>query len=258
MPMDDPLSNLNELARGLDKASPVPYYHQMAQALRSAIEACGPGAGARPFPSEAKLCAAFGVTRGTIRQALRVLERQGLIYREKGRGTFIRGRRARIDVTHLASTAGDMLAAGIVPGFRVLGVEQLPAPVHVAGALGIPAQAGVWQVRRIRLADDEPVCLQSCWIAVATAPGLDQLPLERTLIELLREHYGIRYDHAERVIRARNATLEEAELLGLPSEEAVFAVSGPSFDADQRPIDYVESVWRGDSYDFTVRLSFAE
>jgi len=256
--MDDPLSNLDELARGLDKTSPVPYYHQIAQALRGAIEASGSGADARPFPSEARLCAAFGVTRGTIRQALRALERQGLIHREKGRGTFISGQRPRIDVTHLASTAGDMQAAGIVPGFSVLGVEQLPAPVHVARALGIAAEAGVWQVRRIRLADNEPVCLQSCWIAVATAPELDRLPLERTLIELLREHYGIRYDHAERVIRARNATAEEAELLGLPSEEAVFAVSGPSFDADERPIDYVDSVWRGDSYDFTVQLSFAE
>ncbi len=256
--MDDPLSNLDELARRLDKSSPVPYYHQMAQALRGAIEASGPGAGARPFPSEARLCAAFSVTRGTIRQALRVLERQGLIYREKGRGTFVRGQRPRIDVTHLASTAADMRAAGIVPGFRVIDVEQLAAPAHIARALGVPAGAGVWRVRRIRLANDEPVCLHVCWIAVQTAPDLDQHPLDSALIDVLAAHYAIRYDHAERNIRARIATPEEAEALGLARGEAVFAVSGPSFDVDDRPIDYVEAAWRGDSYDFTVHLSFAE
>ncbi len=256
--MTDPLDNLEALARGLDKTSPVPYYYQISQALKTEIEAHGQAAAAQPFPSEARLCAAFGVTRGTIRQALRLLERQGLIHRQKGRGTFISGRRPTIDVTHLASTAGDLRAAGIVPGFGILGLEQtLPSP-HIASALRITADTPVWELRRIRLADDEPVCLQVCRIALATAPTLDRLPLERTLIDLLRDEYGITYDHAERVIRARTATDDEAQLLGLDTAEAVFAVSGTSFDADHKPIDYVESVWRGDRYDFTVHLRFSE
>ncbi|NLF00331.1 MAG: GntR family transcriptional regulator, partial [Anaerolineales bacterium] len=180
--------------RRINKEIPVPYYYQIAQILREVIEdqQLDPGQGEASLPSEAELCDVYGVTRGTVRHALEVIEREGLIYREKGRGTFLTRRRVELDLNKLCSTTEDMRARGWEPSTIVLGLEKGSPRPHVRYKLGVGDEDGcVWMLHRLRLANDEPVSLQWSYIPCALAPDLDTHDLTGSLYYVLKNEYGI-------------------------------------------------------------------
>jgi GntR family transcriptional regulator len=233
----------------------VPYYSQIAEVLRTLVEeAMGRlPAGVVAFPTEAELCAAFSVTRGTVRQALEVLEREGLIYRRKGRGTFVARQRLAFDLTRLYSSTEDMLARGWQPGTRVLGLEAVtPRPV-MQMALQIPPGGKVWQLRRLRLADGEPVSLVWSYLPVHLTPNLDRHDLTGSLSRLLEQEYGIKLRTADQSISTRGASGEGAQLLEIPEGTPVFFITRLAFDQSEVPVEYMTSLWRGDRYDLQVR-----
>ncbi len=107
---------------------------------------------------------------------------------------------------------------------------------------------------RLRLANDEPISVQRSYIPLRIAPALDQKNLEGSLYYILKNDYGIELKTADQTIRARNASPEEALLLGIAECEAIFEISRVSYDQNGRPIEHLDSLWRGDRYDFHVRL----
>ncbi len=255
--MSGGMVHLDVNGRSINKNVPVPYYYQIAQTLREAIDDAGARLqeGEVLLPSETRLCKLFEVARATVRHALEMLEREGLIYREKGRGTFVRRPRLKIDVRHLASTTKDMQASGVVPGFRMLSVEAVRPGPNVRHALGLAKTSAVWEIRRLRMANGDPVGVQCCWIPVSRTPGLDEENLAVPVVPILEARYGIKYGGSHRIIRTRAATAEEARMLQIAEEAPVFAISGTDNDDHGVPLDYVQSVWRGDRYDLEVRLS---
>ena len=167
------------VTRKIDKNLPIPFYYQIVQVLRDVIRDAGaiPGGAEIPFPSEAELCQNFQVNRGTIRHALDMLEREGLIYREKGRGTFLRTRRVEVDLANLCSTTEDLRARGWEPGTRVLDIAQVQPSLHIQNALSLPDGDTAWLIYRLRLANGEPISLQRSYIPAALAPDLGQRDL---------------------------------------------------------------------------------
>ena len=257
------MAQVLKITQKIDKNLPIPYYYQIVQVLRDAIRDAGPIASEPPsqgkggeisFPSEAELCENFQVNRGTIRHALDVLEREGLVYREKGRGTFLRTRRVEVDLTNLCSTTEDLRARGWVPGTRVLDLTQiLPGP-HIQTALGLSEGVAVWLIVRLRLADGEPISLQRSYISTALAPDMHLKDLTGSLYHILRDSYNLIMANASQVIRVRLSTPDEAQLLGISEGSPVFDFTRTSCDPTGKPIEYLESLWRGDRYDLFVRL----
>ena len=241
--------------RRIDRALPIPYYFQIAEILRGLI------ADARlnqeteaALPSENQLCDLYAVTRATVRHALDLLEREGLVYRRKGKGTFLR-RRVQMDLARLCSTTTDMRARGWVPATRVLAVRMITAARHIQHQLQVPDPVQVWEVHRLRLADGEPISLQWSYISSTRAPGLDRHDLAGSLYDTLRAAYSIELRTAVQVIRTRLATDEEALLLEVPPGAPVFAIERTSFDQAERPVEYLHALWRGDRYDLQIRLT---
>jgi GntR family transcriptional regulator len=243
-------------ARRINKDIPVPYYYQIAQLLREVIEDVCPDREREEIslPSEAELCDLYGVTRGTVRHALEVIEREGLIYREKGRGTFLTRRRVELDLTTLCSTTEDMEARGWEPGTRVLGLQRVNPRPHVQHKLDIAEDALVWELHRLRLANGEPISLQWSYIPCALARDLDRHDLTGSLYYVLKNGYGIELRTADQVIRTRNATLAEARLLQIGEGDALFAIERVTCDQRGAPVEHLDSLWRGDRYDLQVRL----
>jgi GntR family transcriptional regulator len=242
--------------RRIDRALPIPYYYQIAEILRGMIadSRIGPDAEVA-LPSENEMCGLYSVTRATVRHALDLLEREGLVYRRKGKGTFLR-RRVQLDLARLCSTTKDMQARGWVPGTRLLGVSLVTASVHIQRQLKIqenPPQ--VWEIHRLRLSDGEPISLQWSYVSSQRAPGLDQHDLAGSLYDTLHAAYGIELRTAEQVIRTRTATNEEALVLEIPAGAPVFVFDRTSFDQNERPVEYLHALWRGDRYDLQIRLS---
>lgn len=250
---------LNSIStRKINRDTPIPYYYQIVQILREVIqdEAASPGseAGERLFPSETELSDYFQVNRGTIRHALEVLEREGLIYREKGRGTFLQRKRVDLDLTRLCSTTEDLQSRGWEAASQVLSCALIQPSGHIRRFLGLRDEETVWQVYRLRLANGEPISLQHSYIPARLAPALDQKDLAGSLYYLLKNEYSIELKTADQTIRTRSASPEEARLLGIAECEAIFEISRVSFDQEGRPIEHLDSIWRGDRYDFHVRL----
>ena len=244
-------------ARTIDRTIPVPYYYQIAQFLREVFEDSDldPEQGEVALPSESVLCEIYGVTRGTVRHALEVTEREGLIYREKGRGTFLKRRRVEFDPTKLCSYTEDMRARGWEPGTHVLGVACVSPRPHIQHHLQMPDGGRVWELYRLRLANGEPLSLQWSFIPCNLAPDLDRRDLSGSLYYVLKNGYDHALEAADQIIRTRAATLAEAELLGIEEGDAVFVIERTTLDQQGEPVEFLHSVWRGDRYDFEIHLA---
>lgn len=243
--------------RRINKDLPVPYYYQIVQVLRESIADIDDQDGKEeiPLPSEAELCELFSVNRGTIRHALDMLEREGLIYREKGRGTFIRRRRVELDLSYLCSTTDDLKNRGWEPGTEVISINQVSPRSHIRTSLNLNESEKVWEVYRRRLANGEPISLQRAFYPVALMPDLVKKDLSDSLFRIWQDVYHIQPRDAEQTIRTRTATSEEADLLQTSDCDPIFEITRVTYDINNVAFEYLISVWRGDRYDFYIRLS---
>ncbi len=248
------MNNLEILSSRLNKNLPVPYYYQIVQILREAIAGQEINHDEISLPSENELCNLFQVNRGTIRHALSLLESEGLIYREKGRGTFLRRRRIELDPTTLCSTSEDLRRRGWVPGARLLDLRVMIPQPYIQRILGLTNEETVWEIYRLRIANNEPISLQWSYIPSRFAPNLNSKDLTSSLFSILKNDYGLHLDMADQVIRTRQATMEEANLLEIQEHVPVFEIIRQTFDQNQNPVEYLISLWRGDRYDLRVQL----
>ncbi|MGQ9500579.1 MAG: GntR family transcriptional regulator [Anaerolineae bacterium] len=239
----------------IDKASPLPYYQQLADLLRHEINLHQHEPGVYRLPSENELAERHGISRATVRHALDVLERDGWIYREKGRGSFAVVHRVEQEATQLVSTTEDMQQRGWSLITRVISLKQLPAPSHVAYALEIDHGAPVYELCRLRIVNDEPLSLQTAYLPQTLCPGLEENDLSLSLFRLLETRYELRLWTAKSVLRARLVTAHEAHLLEVHEKTPVLYIERTTYAATGTPVEYLEAVWRGDRYDMRVTLS---
>jgi GntR family transcriptional regulator len=239
----------------IDKSSSTPYYLQLAEALREEIGRRKEPHEVFQLPSENELAAFQGITRATVRRALDILERDGWIYREKGVGSFAAARRVEHELTQLVSTTKDMRERGWSLTTRLLSIEQEPASARIAQALEIADGTPCYRLCRLRLVDDEPISIQIPYLPAALCPDLEDNDLTSSLYRLLETRYGLRLWTGREILRARCALPHEEELLGLESCIAVMAMERVTYAASGQAVEYLEAVWRGDRYDFTVSLS---
>ena len=239
----------------IDKTSYVPYYQQLAELLRKEIDVQQAKGEMYQLPSENELAERHGLSRATVRHALDELAREGWIYTQKGVGSFAPARRVEQDLTALVSTTEDMRQRGWQLVTRVLGLQQIAAPEHVAAALELAPGAVVFELRRLRFVDDLPLSLQTTYLPLSLCPALEQDDLTGSLYRLLESRYGLRLWTARETLRARCATDTEAETLEVPLGSAVLYAARTTYAADGQAVEYLEAVWRGDRYDFKVTLT---
>ncbi len=239
----------------IDKNSPIPYYQQVADLLRREISERESHNEIYQLPSENELAERHGITRATVRHALDVLEQDGWIYREKGRGSFAAVRRVEHELTRLVSTTEDMRRRGWSLTTRVVSLEQIPAAPYVAHALEVPVNTLVYEVCRLRIVDDEPLSLQTAHLPLELCPQLEGNDLTSSLYRLLETRYGLRLWTGKEVLRARCAILHEAQLLQIRDNSPVMYMERVTYAANGLAVEYLEAVWRGDRYDFKVTLS---
>lgn len=239
----------------IDKSSSKPYYLQLADLLREEIGRQKNARGTYQLPSENELASYQGITRATVRRALDILERDGWIYREKGVGSFAATRRVEHELTQLVSTTEDMRERGWALTTRLVEVQKVPAPARIARALEISQGDPCYRLCRLRLVDGEPISVQTPHLPVALCPELEGNDLTQSLYRLLETRYGLRLWTGREVLRARCALPHEQDLLELETCTAVMSMERVTYSASGQAVEYLEAVWRGDRYDFTVSLS---
>jgi len=239
----------------IDKNSPMPYYQQLAELLSREIAERESQGEVYQLPSENELAEHHGIVRATVRRALDVLERDGWIFREKGKGSFAAVRRVEHELTQLVSTTEDMRQRGWSLTTQVVSLEQVPSAPYIAHALELPEGTPVYELCRLRIVDDEPLSLQTAYLPIELCPKLEENDLTKSLYRLLETRYRLRLWTGKEVLRARCAAPHEAKLLQIRKNMPVMYMERVTYAANGVAVEYLEAVWRGDRYDFKVTLS---
>jgi GntR family transcriptional regulator len=235
----------------LDHGSPVPLYHQAAQALEAAIEDGRLPRGSK-LGGEVELATRLGISRPTMRAAMKQLVDKGLLLRRRGIGTIVAPRPVRRAVA-LTSLYDDLKEAGREPRTRLLSLEKAPCPPDVAEHLALEPGVEVILFDRLRVAGDDPIALMHNAVPAGLLEIRDD-DLERGgLYELLRGA-GISPNVATQRVGARKAGAEEAELLEMEPGDPVLTVTRISYDANGRPIEYGAHRYPAESYWFEMML----
>jgi GntR family transcriptional regulator len=228
-----------------------PLYHQLETALKARLESGEWPPGAQ-FPNEERLCEDYGVSRVTVRQALRELVQRGLIVRRQGRGTFVADVTLTAGVRGLASFTDEMKALGRKVSSRVLQVEVRPAREDVAIPLGLKAGEPIVRIGRLRLGDEHPIAIQVAHLPARLVPGLEDVDFAGTsLYGVLENQYGLVPVEAVETFRVGRVTSSEAELLAASRGQCVFRVTRITVGRNG-PFEMTHSVIPGDQYQ--VRL----
>jgi GntR family transcriptional regulator len=237
-----------ELPRKLSRASPKGT--QLRSIMEDLIETLKPG---DPLPSERELAERYGVARMTVRAEITRLAAEGMVERVQGRGTFVAEARVAQAAT-LSSFTEDMRARGLTAGSQVLGQETVPADDMVAGRLGIEPGTPVVRVRRVRTADGEPMALEEAFLAAEQFGALAGEDLEgASLFTVLEERFGVRFPSADQQVVAVEIVGEDANLLRVAPGRAGLKFHTILLDADELPLAYAWSLFRGDRYEIRLR-----
>lgn len=232
-----------------------PVYQQLNQRLRSALAGeyeCGDR-----FLTEREIAHRFGVSRTTANKALASLVSEGFLEFRKGLGTFVRRAVIDYDVRSLVSFTEKANAAGKTPRTELLTFGKLPAAEvadSVQTALSIEGSALVWEMERVRLADDVPVIFEHRYVVQSLCPGLTRLQAEGSLYHAWTETHGLRVAGANEVIRAVLLTTAESRRLQTTTRSAAFEVVSVGFLENDRPLWWERTLYRGDQYEFHSRL----
>jgi GntR family transcriptional regulator len=232
----------------LSRQSKLPLYQQLYDILRSELTKglWGPG---DMLPPESELMQRFGVSRITVRQVLDMLVRDGLIYRQQGRGTFVSHPTIEQTQVRIVSFTEDMRQRGFRPGTEVIEAALLSAPGDIAGNLAVEPGEELAHIRRLRLADEEPMSIEDAYLLHRVFPGvLSRDYTTRPLRLTLDEAYGIQLVRAKQVVRAIAAPREVARLLSVRPGDALLFIERVSFSARGFPVEFLRIHYRGDRY----------
>ncbi len=219
--------------------------------LEALIDGLVPG---EPLPAERDLARDLGVARMTLRRVVDGLVEDGRLIRRRGAGTFVAGAKV---TQRLAATSfsADMRARGLVPGSRTIEARRFPAGMMLAGLLAVPPQTDVLFVRRLRLADGEPMAVEDLHVPATVAPGLTGDDLEgRSFYDLLAERYGDPVVGGTQTVEPALVGEDVAGLLGVETGSPVFLFERTSRVRSGGIAEFVRSTYRGDRYRIVVDI----
>jgi GntR family transcriptional regulator len=231
----------------------VPRYYEIEQALRARIAELSAD---EPLPSDAMLCEEFGVSRMTARNAVQRLVQEGIVYRVPGRGTFVAEPPVHRQAGNLLSFTEEMRRQGRTPTSTVLAREiREPGPSE-ASALQLQPDESVLVLRRLRLADGEPIAIERA--VFPAAAGLAELlassDLEHRSLHDTLVHGGYFPTQGRARLGAESATPEDALLLDVLEGSPLLVEKRVIHDQDGRPLELCESRYAGDRYGLDVQF----
>lgn len=244
------MTTLSKVLHRLDPDDSQPLYQQLQRALRDAIErrVLSPN---DALPPERDIAADLRVSRITVRKALDGLVEEGLLVRRQGSGNFVAARIEK-NFAKLTSFSEDMRSRGLKPRSVWLNRAQGAVTPEEALTLRLGPGAPVYRFHRLRFADETPMCLEFATVVGTALPSLAEVG--NSLYEAL-ERAGNRPVRALQRLRALLLNAEQAKLLHAREGDAGLLVERVGFLRDGSAVEYCQSYYRGDTYDFVAELS---
>lgn len=243
------------MENSLNRECQTPIYEQIYQKLRSKIDKSEFVEGGA-FPSERELAEKFGVSRMTVRQALNSLKQDGLIYHERGIGTFVSKRKLDVHTRNLVGFTEEMKELGLSPSSRLILARCDFANEEIAQDLELNIGDEVFHFQRLRLADDSPMAFEDAYLPKKHYPNLDKFNLEEnSLYQVLEREYNVKMNSASEVLEAVNLDKEMAKILSVKPNSPALVVHRVVFSDANKAVESVKTFYRADRYRATFHLT---
>ena len=230
-------------------------HEEIADELRRAIDREEYTVGSR-LPAETELAAHYGVSRGTVRQAVAALTAEGLIGSRQGARRVVLASRRSQSFAELRSFAQWARAMGCEATGHVVAQEYLPATAQDAARLQLREGTRVLHVLRVRGLDGEPVLVERTVYADWISPAVETLdPYAPSVTQLLYDSTGLVFAYGEHVIDAVAASAQDAELLGIRRTSPLLRVRRVTTTREGRPVEWSDDRYRSDAVSFSVHNS---
>lgn len=208
------------------------------------------------LPSVAQLARDLGVGQSSIREALRHQQALGVIEMRQGKGTFVAHPGPIQLGSYLTSFSSVVRERGMQPGAVILRYQVMPPDDEVKTSLGLTDGAHVNMLQRLRLADGEPLAIETSYTSHQLFPELlaDLEPLSGSLYELLGTQHHVVIAYARQTVSATLISKNQSRLLHADVGQPALEMCTVAFRADGLPVEYGRSVYRADRYQYTVTL----
>ncbi len=208
------------------------------------------------LPSERELIDTYGVSRITVRRALAELEAEGYIYRVQGKGSFVKGEQHRQDLFSLTSCTQDIIRQGMSPSRKVYACEVTTPNKRQQNELYLNDGDKVFKLKRVYLADDEPVNLTTTYLPYKYIEGIERFDFSKaSLYDVLESKYNIKITRAIRTIEAVSAYEETARLLHVAENVPLLLFKCVIFGevgGREVPIETFKCYYRSDRFSFCI------
>jgi GntR family transcriptional regulator len=206
------------------------------------------------IPSERQLGLDLAVSRLTVRAALDELVREGYLVRRRGAGTFVAEPKVAkgIDIT---SFSDDMRARGFTPGSRTLDLRTELAGARLGRILHVSPSEPILAVKRLRLADTDPMAVELLHTRASLVPGLTGADLEEnSFYDLLASRYGISIVGGTQTVEPTVTNEEESSALGVPLHSPALLFERVTRSSDGDVVEFTSSIYRGDRYRLVTEI----
>src|SRR5579872_3772454 len=202
--------------------------------------------------SERELARIHGVSLMTARHALAGLEREGMVVRRRGAGTFVAP--PKIHFNKLMSYTEQMSGRSLAASSKLLSLGTIDTEHEIAARLALPAASRLVKLERVRLGADEPFAIETCYLSAEDFAGLTEAPLDRvSLFSILEHDYGLEIAHADEEIDATIADPHTAKLMGLAHGDPVLRIRQVIYSTNGKAVLYVLGLYRSDRHTLLIR-----
>lgn len=237
------------------KECPVPIYHQIYLVLREQILE-GAFKQGEPMPGEIQLSKMFNVSRVTIRATLEMLEREGLLSREKGRGTFPRPQMVSLPAeATFRGLIDNLIALGLRTKIKVIAFDLVRPEPEIAKWLELPLDAVVQKSVRLSWYKNVPFSYVTTYVRDEIGATYTRKEMEKCPLLILFERAGVKVESADQTVTARLADANVAHLLEIDVGSPLISMTRIVRDCDDRPIEVVRGLYRPDCYEFHITFS---
>lgn len=235
----------------IDKESALPLYFQLENIIKESIEK-GELKGGDKIPSEDELCKLFNISRNTVRKAINDLIKEGILYIERGKGTFVSYKIFDHPSERLMGFSEEMKLKNINPSSKIIEKAVIETPSFLKETFDSDK---VYKLKRLRFAGDKPIAIEEAFLPYSKFKNLFEDFTEKdSLYETLKVKFKVVPYYASEIIEATLPNKEEANLLQIQLNQPVFRIKRKTFIKQGEIIEFVNAVYRADLYRITLNL----
>lgn len=237
----------------IDKKSEIPLYQQLAHSIKKAVDEQKLKENDK-IPAENEFCKIYDLSRTTVRQALDILEKDGYIYKLRGKGSYVSTPKIYQNRSSFSKFYDDMRSLGKTPVSKIISLKVKVANAYIKEKMQLEENGLICQIKWIRYGNNEPLIYETINLNYKLVDGIETKELtEKKLYDILAEEYGIKMTHGKELFYPCKLDLNEAKNLGLKENDLGMKVERIVFQGKD-VVEYTTSTVRGDRFIYTTNF----